>query len=94
MRTIALAASAYLALFTSVGPAAAQSPGGFAGDPNAETNQIMAPGNSQPANPGAGSYPSSRVPTDPTKLREDELPGRFIPPRRVVPAPIPPGQIR
>ena len=94
MRTTIAALTACLAAMASIQDTAAQSPGGFALDPNAETNQVPAPSNSQPANPGAASYPSSRVPTDPSKLRENELPGRFILPRRVVPAPVPPDAMR
>jgi hypothetical protein len=57
--------------------AAAQSAAGFAGDPNAETNQIPSPSNTQPADPGAGSYTEARTPTDPQKRDDSQTPGRI-----------------
>jgi len=86
------ASAAFVLAGASIG--LAQSPAGFAIDPNAETNQVMAPSNTQPADPGAGSYPSARQPTDPQKLGVGQQRGRFEVMPRVVPAPVPPYRIR
>jgi hypothetical protein len=64
-------------LLAGASAAMAQSAAGFAADPNAETNQVPAPSNAQPADPGAGSYSSARTPTDPQKRSDADNPGRI-----------------
>ena len=63
-------------LLVSASAAMAQSAAGFV-EPNAETNQIPSPSNTQPADPGAGSYTEARTPTDPQKKSDYEAAGRF-----------------
>ena len=71
-----IGALAIAVMVTGASSALAQSAAGFAGEPNAETNQVPAPSNTQPADPGAGSYAEARTPTDPQKRSDREAPGR------------------
>ena len=61
-------------LLAGTSAATAQSAAGFV-EPNAETNQIPSPSNTQPSDPSAGSYSEARTPTDPQKRSDRDAPG-------------------